>query len=161
MPQLTFEIPDKLIGEFYLAVGIALKRAQQDAEEDAEEDAEPRLHDWGTESSDSGCVSMVWRKFSPKAQAVFTLLMDNPGVAMSADDIAGKVGLANGRHALAGLVAWPSRQCAEFGLVPPFRFEGSTTPGETGSYWMDAETAELFSRALGKDSGRAPEQPAG
>lgn len=87
---------------------------------------------------------MAWRKFSPRAQAVFSLLMDNPGAAMSADEIAAKIGLASGRHGLAGVVAWPSRQCAGMGLNPPFRFENPAAPGDTGSYWMDPEAARLF-----------------
>ncbi len=148
MAKVTFEIPDRLLGQFYVAVGAVLKRGYAAS---TEEGAERTLHDWGTESFDSEQVARVWRKFSPKAQEVFSLLMENPGVAMSADDIARRVGLASGRHALAGLVAWPSRQCAELGLVPPFRFEGPTAPGETGSYWMDPETAELFGRVLGKE----------
>ncbi|HEY3904821.1 MAG TPA: DUF6416 domain-containing protein [Streptosporangiaceae bacterium] len=139
--QLTFEVPDRLVGEVYFAIGLALKRAQQ---ESATTDSEPELHDWGTESFDGEQVDMAWRKFSPRAQAVFSLLMENPGVAMTADEIAVKIGLANGRHALAGVVAWPSRQCAEMGLVAPFRFDAPTASGETGSYWMDPETARLF-----------------
>jgi hypothetical protein len=141
MAQVTFEIPDRLLGDFYIAVGLVLKRAEEDP---APSQAGPELHDWGTEAFDAEVARMAWRKFSPKAQAVFSLLMDNPGVAMSADDIASKIGLSNGRHSLAGVVAWPSRQCAELGLAAPFRFENPGAPGDTGSYWMDADTASLF-----------------
>jgi hypothetical protein len=105
-------------------------------------DREP--HEWGTEAFDSELAIMAWRKFSPRAQTAFSLLMDNPGVAMSADEIAAKIGLANGRHGLAGVVAWPSRQCADMGLTPPFRFGNPVAPGDTGSYWMDPQTAQLF-----------------
>ena len=140
MVELTFEVPDRLVGQFYLAVGAVLKRGRVASE--AQE--EPELRDWGTMASDPELARMAWRKFSPRAQAFFSLLMDNPGTAMQADDIAGKIGLANGRHALAGVVAWPSRQCAEYGLAPPFRFDSPAAPGETGSYWMDPETARLF-----------------
>lgn len=141
MVQVTFEIPNRLLGEFYIAVGIALKGAQL---ESAAGEAPRELHEWGTEAFDSELAPRAWRKFSPRAQAVFSLLMDSPGVAMSADDIAAKIGLANGRHGLAGVLAWPSRQCAELGLTPPFRFDNPAAPGETGSYWIDQETAELF-----------------
>lgn len=140
MVELSFEVPDPLVGHVYIAIGAVLKRAQQSAT--AEE--EPELHDWGTEAFDSELAHRAWRKFSPRAQAVFALLMENPGVAMQADEIAVKIGLANGRHGLAGVVAWPSRQCAEMGLTPPFRYESPPAPGETGSYWMDPETAQLF-----------------
>ncbi len=159
MVQLTFEVPDRLLGEVYIAIGAVLKGAQ---DQSLPPPAEPELHDWGTEPFDSELVHQVWRKFSPRAQAVFALLMLNPGVVFPADEIAVKVGLINGRHALAGVVAWPSRQCAEVGLAPPFRFDPPAAPGEMGSYWMDPQTARLFlaarERALASKAG--PEPPA-
>jgi Family of unknown function (DUF6416) len=140
MVELSFEVPDRLIGQIYIAIGEVLQRALPSTTAEQE----PELHDWGTEAFDDERAPMAWRKFSPRAQAVFALLMENPGVAMQADEIAVKIGLANGRHGLAGVVAWPSRQCAEMGLTPPFRYESPPAPGETGSYWMDPETAQLF-----------------
>jgi hypothetical protein len=148
MVQVTFEIPERALGPFYVAVGGVLKRAQL---ESALERTGPQLHVWGAEPSDSEMAIMAWRKFSPRARAVFSLLMDIPDVAMSADDIASKIGLSNGRHSLAGVVAWPSRQCAELGLMPPFQFDEPAEPGGTGSYWMDARTAALFVEARESD----------
>jgi Family of unknown function (DUF6416) len=144
MVQVTFEIPERLIGQFYMAVGGVLKRAQL---ESSRLETEPQLHEWGTFAFDDEQAYMAWRKFSPRAQAVFSLLMDSPGVAVPADNIAAKIGLTNGRHGLAGVVAWPSRQCAELGLLPPFRFDNSAGPNEPSSYWMDPDTAELFRAA--------------
>jgi hypothetical protein len=141
MVQVTFEIPDHLLGQFYLAVGRALQNGQDEGDA---EDAEPELREWGIFAGDDQQAAEAWRKFSPRAQAVFSLLMDNPGIAVPADEIAAKIGLTNGRHGLAGVVAWPSRQCAELGFVPPFRFDNSAAPSEAGTYWMDPETAELF-----------------
>jgi hypothetical protein len=139
MVQVTFEIPDHLLGQFYHAIGGVLQDAQHDS---AAEPTEPDLNEWSVFNVDEAAV--VWRKFSPRAQAVFSLLMDNPGVAIPADEIAAKIGLANGRHGLAGVVAWPSRQCAELDFVPPFRFDNSAAANEAGTYWMDPQTAELF-----------------
>jgi hypothetical protein len=144
MVQVTFEIPERLLGRFYRAVGRVLMRTQL---EGSRLEAEPQLHEWGTFAGDDDQAHMAWRKFSPRAQAVFSLLMDSPGVAIPADEIAAKIGLINGRHGLAGVVAWPSRQCAELGLLPPFRFDNSAAPNEAGSYWMDPDTAELFRAA--------------
>jgi hypothetical protein len=147
--ELSFEVPDRLVGQAYIAIGMVLKRGQQSTT--APEEPEP--HDWGeTEAfaDEAELADMAWRKFSPRAQAVFALLMENPGVAMQADEIAAKIGLANGRHGLAGVVAWPSRQCAEMGRTPPFRYESPPAPGETGSYWMDPETAQLFIAVRGR-----------
>lgn len=156
MVQVTFEIPEPLLGQFYMAVGAVLKRAQL---ESAKEETEPRLREWGTHAFDDDQAQMAWRKFSPRAQAVFSLLMDNPGIAMPADDIAAKIGLTNGRHGLAGVVAWPSRQCAELGLMPPFRFDNSAAPNEAGTYWMDPETAELFTAVRQRSMGKSTSSP--
>lgn len=160
MVELSFEVPDRLLGQIYIAIGVVLKRAQQSTT--AEEEREPQ--DWGgTEAfaDEAELADMAWRKFSPRAQAFFALLMENPGVAMQADEIAIKIGLANGRHGLAGVVAWPSRQCAEMGRTPPFRYESPPAPGETGSYWMDPETAQLFiaarERSLARQTDRHPQ----
>jgi hypothetical protein len=153
MVELTFEVPDRLVGQFYIAIGNVLRRGQQSTT--AEE--EPDLHDWGeiqAFADEAKRADRAWRKFSPRAQAVFALLMDNPGEAMRADEIAVKIGLANGRHGLAGVVAWPSRQCAEMGRTPPFRYESPPAPGETGSYWMDPETAQLFIAARDRSLAR-------
>jgi hypothetical protein len=144
MVQVTFEIPERLLGQFYMAVGGVLKRARY---ESAAEEAEPQLREWGTFGGDDDHAAAAWRKFSPRAQAVFSLLMNNPGIAVPADELAANIGLTNGRHGLAGVVAWPSRQCAELGYVPPFRFDNSAAPNEPGTYWMDPETAELFTAA--------------
>ena len=156
MVQVTFEIPEHLLGQFYIRVGGVLKRAL-DADH---EDAEPQLREWGTYEIDSGLADAAWRKFSPRAQAVFSLLMDNPGIAVPADDIASKIGLINGRHGLAGVVAWPSRQCAELGFVPPFRFDNSAGPNEAGAYWMDPETAEVFTSVRDRSRAKSTSRPA-
>src|SRR5215469_2515225 len=140
MVELTFEVPDRLVGQFYIAVGSVLQRGHIQSTAHAE----PELRDWGTEAYDSELAHRAWRKFSPRAQAVFSLLMENPGTAMQAEEIAAKIGLANGKHGLAGVVAWPSRQCAEMGLTAPFRFDSPAESGEAGGYWMDPETARLF-----------------
>jgi hypothetical protein len=143
MVELTFDVPERLVGRVYVAIGLALKLAQEESTEGQSTagQAESELHDWGTQPFDSELADQAWRKFSPRAQAVFSLLMENPGVAMTADEIADNLGLANGRHAVAGTVAWPSRQCAEMGLAAPFRIDFAA---DSSGYWMDPETARLF-----------------
>jgi len=137
MLQVTFEIPDRLLGSFYTRVGAALNRPRLDV---ADEPAPP--DDWG--SADRGYLEPareVWRKFSPRAQAVFSLLIDNPGTAISGEDIASKLDIPNGKRGVAGIVAWPARHCADAGFVPLFRYEDAD-----GGYWMDPDTAELFAQ---------------
>jgi len=43
MVELSFEVPDRLLGQVYIAIGVVLKRGQQSTT--AEEEREP--HDWG------------------------------------------------------------------------------------------------------------------
>jgi len=43
MVELSFEVPDRLLGQIYIAIGTVLKQAQQSTT--AEEERE--LHDWG------------------------------------------------------------------------------------------------------------------
>jgi len=138
MVQVTFEIPDHLLGDFYIAVGATLNRAKPDTED---EPASPV--DWGTAPSELEFepAREVWRKFSPRAQAVFSLLIDNPGIAMTGEDIASKLDIPNGKRGVAGIVAWPARHCADAGRAPLFRYEDAD-----GGYWMDPDTADLFAR---------------
>lgn len=136
MAQVTFEIPDKVLGDFYVAVGVVFKRAQTEVRESDE-----GLRDWATADSDYSKAYSVWRRFSPKAQAVFSLLIDGPGEAMTGDEIALKLDIPNGKHGVAGIVAWPARHCADAGFNPLFRF------GDGGAYWMDLATARLFAQA--------------
>ncbi|MGB6456199.1 MAG: DUF6416 domain-containing protein [Streptosporangiaceae bacterium] len=151
MVQVTFEIPDHLLGSFYIAVGATLNRARPDV---ADEHASPV--DWGTAPSDLEFepAREVWRKFSPRAQAVFSLLIDNPGLAITGADIASKLDIANGKRGVAGIVAWPARHCADAGYAPPFRCEDAD-----GGYWMDPDTADLFARV--RDAARPRRRPAG
>jgi len=150
MVQVTFEIPDHLLGDFYIAVGATLNRAKPDTED---EPASPV--DWGTAPSELEFepAREVWRKFSPRAQAVFSLLIDNPGIAMTGEDIASKLDIPNGKRGVAGIVAWPARRCADAGYNPLFRCEDAD-----GGYWMDPDTAELFGRV--RDAARPRPRPA-
>jgi hypothetical protein len=150
MVQVTFEIPDHLLGSFYVVVGATLNKARPDV---ADEHAPPV--DWGTAPGDLEFESAreVWRKFSPPAQAVFSLLIDNPGVAVTGEDIASKLDIPNGKRGVAGIVAWPARHCADAGYVPLFRCEDAD-----GGYWMDPDTADLFARV--RDAARPRPRPA-
>jgi hypothetical protein len=91
--------------------------------------------------TDSPVACAVWRRFSPRAQALFSLLIDMPGEAMTGDEIALKLDIRNGKHGVAGIVAWPARHCAEMGFNPLFRY------GDGGVYRMDRATADLFAEA--------------
>jgi Family of unknown function (DUF6416) len=148
--QVTFDIPDKLLGEFYLHVGATLNMAREQ-----DEPAEDTLAmDWATDNyGDDLTARGIWRQFSPKAQAVFSLLIENSGVTMTGDEISQKLDIPNGNRGVAGIVAWPARRCAEAGRPSLFRFSEAD-----GGYWMDPDAAELFAEV--RDAARPRPRPA-
>jgi uncharacterized protein DUF6416 len=149
MARVTFEVPDKLLGEFYTAVGVVLKRGQDRV--DAPPAEEQKLRDWVPTSGDYLYAEerqAVWRRFSPRAQALFSLLIDTAGEIMTGDEIAQRLDIPNGKHGVAGIVAWPARHCAEMGFNPPFRYDP-----DGGGYWMDEATASLFAEVRNARSG--------
>lgn len=148
--QVTFDMPDKLLGSFYVRVGAALNRAREQ-DEPAEDES---TMDWETGNyGDDLAARDIWRQFSPKAHAVFSLLIDNPGVTMTGDEIAQKLDIPNGNRGVAGIVAWPARRCAEAGRPSLFRFSEAD-----GGYWMDSDAAELFAQV--REAARPRPRPA-
>jgi len=146
--QVTFEIPERLLSRFYTLVGFVLQQARPD---EPEEPASPA--DWDNVDLDFESAREVWRKCSPRAQDVFSLLIDNPGLAMTGEDIASKLDIPNGKRGVAGIVAWPARHCADAGYVSLFRCDDAD-----GGYWMDPDTADLFARV--RDAARPRPRPA-
>ena len=91
---------------------------------------------------------MVWEKLSPRAKAVFSLLMDHPSEKMSGEDLASACDIPNGKYGVAGVLAWPGRHCAGVNRHLSAKWqEGSDESG--GLYWFEPETADLFRKARG------------
>ncbi len=141
--ELTVQVPDGQLGRFYTALGECWLRAEQEARSGGgdDEDGEP-MRDW--DSGDESLAAHVWRKFSTHARAMFGLLMDHPGDAMTGEELAAAVGIPNGKYGVAGVLAWPTRHCAEVGRPLPCRYEEPMTPDASGTYWVEQVVASLF-----------------
>jgi Family of unknown function (DUF6416) len=143
MMELTVQVPDGQLGRFYTAVGECWLRAEHEAGDgDGTGEDEGDLQDW--DMGDEDLAAHVWRKFSTHAKAMFGLLMDHPGDAMTGEELAAAVGIPNGKYGVAGALAWPARHCAAAGRPILCRYEEPMTPDASGTYWIDQAVADLF-----------------
>jgi hypothetical protein len=141
--ELTVQVPDGQLGRFYTALGECWLRAEHEARDgDGDDEDQQDLQDWDT--GDEALAAHVWRKFSTHAKAMFSLLMDHPGDAMTGEDLAAAVGIPNGKYGVAGVLAWPTRHCAAVGRPLLCRYEEPMTPDVSGTYWIDDAVAGLF-----------------
>ena len=144
--ELTVQVPDGQLGRFYTALGECWQWAEREARDGdgggrGDEDEE-NLQDWDT--GDDALAAHVWRKFSTHAKAMFGLLMDHPGDAMTGEELAAAVGIPNGKYGVAGVLAWPTRHCAAVERPLLCRYEEPMTPDVSGTYWIDQAVADLF-----------------
>src|SRR5207247_3163795 len=94
---------------------------------------------------DVALARVVWEKFSPRAKALFSLLMDHPGHKVLGEDLAATLNIPNGKSGVAGVLAWPARHCAAVNRVVPWRWEDGPEGGGA-YYWVDQEVADLFKK---------------
>lgn len=142
MIDVTVKIPEDRVSAFYSLVGRWLAG---DLDEDGPEPATIKPSEWTDSEADLPLARTVWEKFSPRAKAVFSLLMEKPGEKVSAEDLASKLDIPNGKYGVAGVMAWPGRHCAAVNRTLPFSYEDGPV-GAGAQYWMNAEVAALFSR---------------
>lgn len=89
----------------------------------------------------------IWAKLSPRAKALFETLASDPGRRFTAEELVTSVGIPNGIYGVAGVLAWPARHAQAAGFQLPVLFEAGEA-GHGASYWMPAEAAESFRRAI-------------
>lgn len=99
--------------------------------------------------SDEDLAAAVWGKLSDRAKQLFSTLIDNPGRKFSGDELAEMLAIPNGKHGVAGVLAWPGRHSVKAGRRLPWSWE---YPEEYGPavYWFEPEIAELFGAARGR-----------
>lgn len=149
MPDITVPVPDARVPEFYQSFGawlagspsiMASPVGQQSGASDV--DVPP----WGSTDDDLGLAGVVWGKLSERAQAMFDLLMDNPGEKMSGEDIAEALEIPNGKYGVAGVLAWPGRHSYAVSRPLPVRYEDGPV-GASANYWIEPDVADLFKKA--------------
>lgn len=165
MPNLTVPVPDDRTAEFYqffglwLAGALDLTRAGGEAPAgtsrgpgDLPAAPEADLTPWGSTEQDVADATTLWKKYSPRARAMFSLLIDNPGKEYTGVEIAEAADIPNGAHGVAGVLAWPGRHGWSVGRgLPTEHREDPET--EQGYYWVPADRAEVFKAARAKVEG--------
>jgi hypothetical protein len=141
MIDVTVKVPEDRVGEFYEMLGRWL--TGEELADDALGPPAAGLKDWTDSPEDLALARVVWEKLSPRANAIFSLLMDHPARKVSAEDLASACDIPHGKYGVAGALAWPGRHCAAVNRNLPLRWkEGSDDSG--GIYWVEREVADLF-----------------
>ena len=140
--DVTVKIPEERVGDFYELVGRWLSDEQL-ADEVTDTSAGPKS--WTNSNDDLALARSVWQKFSPRAKAVFSLLMDQPGDKVSGKYLASTLDIPNGTSGVAGVLAWPARHCAAVNRVGPWRWEYRPEEDKT-YYWIEPKVADLFKK---------------
>lgn len=150
MPDITVPVPEGRTADFFKFFSLWL-----DEDLDLSGDASTTLGGtsepvnrvpWHNTDDDLDDAVTLWNKFSPNARAVFSFLIDNPGIEYSGTQIAKEAGIPNGAHGVAGVLAWPGRHGRKIGRGLPTQFREDPDTYES-FYRMDAERAELFKAA--------------
>jgi len=163
MPDVTVPVPDDRTAEFYqffglwLAGSLSLNQRPVVAPDTSAEVPPVKYHDlplWGTTEEDFNDAEVLWMKYSPNARKMFSLLIDNAGKQFTGDQIADAVGIPNGAHGVAGVLAWPGRYGYAMGRRLPSDWREDQA-AEESYYWMPAERAEMFKSVREKVQGAA------
>ncbi|MFI6078531.1 DUF6416 domain-containing protein [Actinoplanes sp. NPDC051343] len=144
MIDISVKVPEDRVAEFYAMYGKWLASPEGEGFDDRPTSAGPESAGWG--SGDGELAEAVWAKFSPRAKAVFSTLIDEPGERYLGEELARLHHIPNGAHGIAGVLAWPSRHCVAAGRKWCWMWDNS----EGGTvYWMDQALSDLFRRARG------------
>lgn len=139
--QITVPVPDDRIAEFYEMFSNWLKGGAT-----SKETASQSV--WG--EGDLDLAASVWEKFTPAAQAIYSVLIDNPGKQFGSEALAARAGQAS-TYSLAGALAWPDKHCLAVNREPLQRSYALSTGGS--NYWMEERVARLFRQARGMGLG--------
>jgi hypothetical protein len=140
--DVTVKIPEERVGDFYELVGRWLS-GEQLTDEVTDAPAGPR--NWTNTNDDLVLARAVWEKFSPRAKALFSLLMDQPGHKVTGKDLATTLDIPNGTSGVAGVLAWPARHCAAVNRVRPWLWE-YRPEDDNAYYWIESKVADLFKK---------------
>lgn len=118
MSDITVPVPEARTAEFYQFFGLWLAGSLSlpggipvGAESPSETSQMPTPHQpWGDTKSDVNDAALLWEKYSPRARAMFSLLVDNPGKEFTGEQIADAANIPNGaRRGRGPRLARPSR----------------------------------------------------
>jgi len=96
--------------------------------------------------ADALVAAKLWNKFSDRARALFSTLIDEPNRRFTGEELAELLSIPNGHSGVAGVLAWPGKWCKQVNRKLIWEF-GYPVPGEPVLYWMTIELAALFREA--------------
>ena len=145
MIDVTVKVPEDRVPEFYVMYGQWLNGAPAAEAALVGRNAQtPDSRPAWTEA-DGDVAREVWNKLSSAAKRLFSTLIDNPETPFSGEELAEILGLPNGKHGVAGVLAWPGRHCA--GVNRRWFWDWDYPDGEVAVYWLSRGNAALFEEA--------------
>ncbi len=141
MIDVSVKVPEERLADFYAMYGRWLSGTEEAAATD--EDATAHATYWADTDEDAALAKVVWTKFSDRAKALFSTLMDNPDRKYSGEELAEALEIPNGKYGVAGVLAWPGRHSATVNRYLPVRYEDGPKGG-SANYWMTSDVASLF-----------------
>jgi hypothetical protein len=145
MIDITVKVPEDRVPEFYSMFG---KWLSTPPVPDMQEPSSDERHAPWTKEDDE-LAALVWDKFSETAKSLFSVLIDNPEKRFSGDELAELLSISNGKHGVAGVLAWPGRHCFAFGRTWPWSWD-YPAEGAPAVYWFTEDVAALFRKARDK-----------
>ena len=141
MIDITIKVPEDRVAEFYAMYGtwLAAPPAPGPDELESGEGKAP----WTP--ADTELAASVWLKFSETAKCLFSMLIDNPERRFGGDELAEILNIPNGKHGVAGVLAWPGRHC--FAVRRTWPWSWAYPHDGTAVYWFTQENADLFREA--------------
>jgi hypothetical protein len=144
MIDVTVPVPEDRLADFYALYSRWLSGAE--TTEVQVEEANAKSVNWSDTDDDLVLARTVWEKFSERAKALFSTLMDNPEKKYSGEELAELHNIPNGKYGVAGVLAWPGRHSYAVNRWLPCRYEDGPV-GASANYWMTSEVAALFRKA--------------
>lgn len=161
MADITVPVPDERVAEFYQVFGLWLAgslstfQGPSEARSEAPETSKPpQLTPWGASEQDYADAELLWKKYSPNARKMFSLMIDDPDTKYTGEQIAQACGIPNGAHGVAGVLAWPGRHGAAIGRWMPTDWAEDEDAG-TSYYWIPADRASMFRAVRDRVEGSA------
>ncbi|GLZ39943.1 DUF6416 domain-containing protein [Actinokineospora sp. NBRC 105648] len=147
--DVTVAVPTDRLPEFYSWYGAWLGGRVADAEQGVAETEPAVATAWTAE--DDELAAALWAKLSRTARALFSTWIDAPEHRFSGDELAELLGQSKGKHAIAGILAWPGKYCTALGRTWPWSWE--YPENSTARYWMSTTMATLFAAARAQVDG--------
>jgi hypothetical protein len=146
MIDVTVKVPEDRVPEFYSMYGTWLNAPPQALPPSGTGTIEGTRDHQPWSDSDTALAAAVWDKFSDTAKGLFSTLIDEPERRFSGDELSEMLGIPNGKHGVAGVLAWPGRHSFAVNRRWPWSWS-YPVEGDPVVYWFTPEVAALFREA--------------